>query len=90
MGLVEQNGHFTEYGSGLRNGGDDSIALDDLEPSLDQDIEVPRRSALLDDERSRRHAPAITADAIFQNFAHLTHTPLPPRLGTAPVTVERK
>ena len=35
--------------------GDDGIALDDLEPSLDQHEQMPGLAALVNDERARGH-----------------------------------
>jgi len=45
MGQVEQNRHFAEHRTGLGNAGNDGIALDDFEPSLDQDIKMSSPAA---------------------------------------------
>ena len=73
MGLIEQHRHFAEHRARFGDGGDHGVALDDLEPSLDQDIEMAGPAALVHDEGTRRHVLPDTADAIFQNFAHPTH-----------------
>jgi len=70
MRLIEQNRHFSEHRSRLSHDGDDGIALDDFKPSLDQDVQVSGRTALLDDERSRGHASLNSSGAIVENRAH--------------------
>jgi hypothetical protein len=73
--LVQKNRHFSEHRAGLGDGGDDGIALDHLEPSLDQHIEVAGGMILVKDEASRGNVSPNSPAAIVQNLAHASTPP---------------
>jgi len=67
---MQQHRHFSEDGARLGDGGDDGVALDDLEAPLDQDKQVTGGFALPDHERALGHAAPVASDAIFENVPH--------------------
>jgi hypothetical protein len=87
--LVEQDRHFSDHRTGLGDTGDDGIALDDLEPALDQDLEMTGGAAFVDDDRSRGEFSLNSAGAIVENRAHSNSSITHPRLGIGIAVVER-
>src|SRR5258708_29388953 len=75
MRLIEQHRHFSQHRARVSDSCDDDVALEHLNPSLDQDIEVTRGAALLDDERSRGNLSRNSSRAIVQNRGHPGNTP---------------
>src|ERR1700687_633167 len=90
MRLIEQNRHLSQHRAGFADDGDDGVALEDLKPSLDQDVQVTGGAALVDDERSCGYISLNSSSAIVQNRAHrATLQTLGARLGMRIVIVER-
>src|SRR5262245_5399401 len=66
----------------LGDAGDHRIALDDIEPPLDQNIEMSGAAALMQDLGAGGDAPPDPANAVFQDIAHVS----PPKPSTRPGT----
>jgi hypothetical protein len=73
----------------LGDTGDDGIALDDLEPAFDQDVEMTCRAAFVDDGRSRGEISLNSTGAIVENRAHSNSSIARARLGIGIAVVER-
>src|SRR5882672_11966863 len=85
MRLIEQNRHFAQHRARLGDDRNHGIAFDDLKPSLDQDVEVSGRTALVDNERSRQDVLLNSPSAIVENRAHpATLQALTPRPDSKP------
>jgi len=70
VGRIQQHRHFAEHCTWFNQGGDDGVAPDHLEPSLDQHIKMAGPAALAEHFRAGGDVPPDAADAIFKNFAH--------------------
>jgi hypothetical protein len=75
MRLIEQHRHFSQHRARLGDDGNDGVALDDLKPSLDQDIEVTGCLSFVDDQPAGSYALLNSILAIVQNRAHPATSP---------------
>src|SRR5713101_7810571 len=75
MRLIEQNRHLSQHRSRLGDDGDNRIALDDLKPSLDQDIEVIGGLPLPDHDGADGQTSLNSPGTIIQNRVHPANTP---------------
>ena len=73
MRLIEQHGHLSEHGARLGQDSDDGIALDDFQPSFQQNKQVSGLAALMQHKRAGGRLPPRPSDAMVQNRAHQQH-----------------
>jgi hypothetical protein len=70
MRLIEQNRHFAQHRAWLGQNGDDAVALDDLQPPLEQHEQMSGLAAFMEHQRARRHLSLGCPGAIVEYRAH--------------------